>query len=138
MSPERTVNEKPKKGVSVEECIRKADKFIKSNGSCLFLFDVKDSKIHPNRQQLQEQLIELMATLNSEFEHYLPKNNLMVSDIPEKGFSKLLGDASWAEINNSEAIVKIVDFIHQKMPSVEFHFDVAQHGFDTPNLKIIK
>lgn len=138
MSPERIVNENSKKGVSIDECVKKADKYIKSNGSCLFLFDVKNSKKHPNRQQLQEQLIELMATLNSEFEQYLPKNNLMVSVKDEKGFSNLLGDASWAGINNSEAIMKIVDFIYQKMPLVQFYFDVAQHGFDSPNLKVIK
>ncbi|MDD4106470.1 MAG: hypothetical protein PHX84_00805 [Candidatus Shapirobacteria bacterium] len=138
MTPERINSEKIQKGVSIEECIKKADKYIKNNGSCLFLFDVKGSRIHPNRQQLQEQLIDLMANLNSEFEQYLPENNLMISPRFEKGFSSILGDASWAGINNSEVIVKIVDFIHQKMPTVEFHFDVAQHGFDSPNLKIIK
>jgi len=138
MSKERDVVNKNEKGVSVEECVRKADKFIKTNGSCLFLFDIKDSKKHPNRQQLQDDLIGLMTSLNSEFEQFLPENNLMVSVRTEKGFSNLLGDASWACINNSGVILKIVDFIHQKMPSVQFYFDVAQHGFDSQNLKIIK
>ena len=104
----------------------------------MFLFDVKNSKKHPNRQLLQEQLTQLITNLNSEFEQYLPENNLMVSIRSEKGFSYLFGDGSWAGINNSEAIIKIVDFVHQKMPSVEFYFDVAQHGFDSSNLKIIK
>jgi hypothetical protein len=138
MSPERSDNENPKKGVSVDECIKKADKYISTNGSCLFLFDIKDSKKHPNRQQLQEDLLNLMTSLNSEFEQFLPENNLMVSVRTEKGFSNLLGDASWACINNSGVILKIVDFIHQKMPSVQFYFDIAQHGLDSQNLKIIK
>lgn len=138
MTPEQTRGENLQKGVSVEECVKKANKFIKNSGSCLFLFDVKNSKKHPNRQLLQEQLTQLITNLNSEFEQYLPENNLMVSIRSEKGFSYLFGDGSWAGINNSEAIIKIVDFVHQKMPSVEFYFDVAQHGFDSSNLKIIK
>ncbi len=138
MSPETVKAENSQKGVSVDECIKKADKYINQNGSCLFLFDVKDSRVNPNRQQLQEQLINLMAVLNTEFEQYLPENNLMVSVRQEKGFSSLFGDGSWAGINNSQVIEKIIDFIHQKMPSVEFYFDVAQHGYDSPNLKIVK
>jgi len=139
MTPEKTPIEKPKKGVTVDECIKKANKFIKSSGSCLFLFDVKDSRIkYPNRQEFLNQLVDLTTGLNSEFEQYLPENNLMVSTRREKGFNHLYGDASWAGINNSKVIIKIVDYIYQKMPLTQFYFDIARDGFDSPNLKIAK
>lgn len=138
MTPEKTANEKPKKSITLDECIKKADEYIKSSGSCLFLFDVKDSKKYPNRQELQDQLKTLTTELNSEFNEYFPENDLMVKNRLEKGFAGLLGDGSWAGINSIEAITQIVNYIHQKLPSVQFYFDVARNGFDSPNLKILK
>lgn len=117
---------------------QKADRFIKSNGICLFLFDVKDSKKYPDRQELQLQLFSLATDLNLEFDEYFPENDLMVINQKEKGFTTFIGDASWAAINNSEVITKVVNFMNEKLPSVKFHFNVARDGFDSPNLEIAK
>jgi len=138
MTPEKNPVEKPKKGVTIDECIKKADKYIRAKGLCLFLFDVKDSKKYLDRQELQHQLVSLAADLNSEFNEYFPENDLMVINQKEKGFINFLGDASWAAINSSEVITKIANFMSEKMPSIKFHFDVARDGFDSPNLKIAK
>ena len=138
MTPEKNVIEKPQKGITIDECIKKADKYIKSYGSCLLLFDVKDSKKYPNRRELRDQLISLTTELNFEFKDYFPENDWAVKCRMEKGFTYLYGDGSWAGINNSEAIIKITNYINQKMPSTKFNFDVARDGYDSPDLKIIK
>lgn len=138
MTPEKNVIEKPKKGVTVDECIKKADKFIKSKGICLFLFDVKDSRKYSNREELRNQLLSLRTELNSEFGDYFPENDLAVKYRMEKGFTYFYGDGSWVGINNSEAIIKITNYINQKMPSTKLYFDVARDGYDSPNIEIIK
>lgn len=134
------IENKTKKGISVEECIKKADSLIKKNGACLFLFDVKGSKKYSNedRQKLQYLLKDIFTEMNIEFDKYFPQNNLAVETRKEKGFYGLLGDGSWVGINNSEVIPKMVDFIHQKCPNISFHFNVARDGYDQESMKTIK
>lgn len=138
MSPERNHINKNDKGSSVEDCLTKANEFISKNGLCLFLFDVKGSKKYKNHQMFQEELLSLITSLNLEFEQYFPENNLMVATRTEQGFSHLFGDGSWAAINHPEAVERIIEYIHQKMPLTEFYFDVAQDGFDSSNINILK
>ena len=137
MTPEKIYNKNLEKGVTLEKCIKKADKYIKSKGFCLFIFDIKDSKKYLNRQELQNQIFNLTAELNTEFDEYFQKNKY-VNGKEEKGFVTIIGDSSLACINNSEAITKISDYISQKMPSIQFYFDVARDAFDREALKLIR
>jgi len=135
-SPEK----KLEKGISVSKCVDKAQKYIKDNGACLFLFDVKGSKnyLHKDRQQLQIKLTNLISSMNVEFDQYFPKNNLAVQTQEEKGFYCFLGDGSWVGINNSEVIPKMVKFMNEKLPDISFHFNVAKDGDDHEALKTVK
>ncbi|MDD2482823.1 MAG: hypothetical protein PHE32_03645 [Candidatus Shapirobacteria bacterium] len=136
----KNIENKPTKGISIEECVKKADSFIKKNGACLFLFDIKGSKKYSaeNRQKLQHQLIDMIASINTEFDQYFPKNNLATFVEEEKGFHSLLGDGSWVGINNSAVIPQIVDYIKENYSNIEFHFNVAKDGFDEEALKTVK
>lgn len=133
-SPENKIE----KGISVSKCVDKAQKYIKDNGVCLFLFDVKGSKNYKDRQQLQIKLKDLISDMNIEFDQYFPKNNLAVQTREEKGFYGLLGDGSWVGISNSEVIPKMVEFMKEKLPDVSFHFNVAKDGRDHEALKTVK
>ncbi|MDD4785103.1 MAG: hypothetical protein PHH12_01445 [Candidatus Shapirobacteria bacterium] len=129
-----------KKGIPVYECVQKAESLIKKNGTCLFLFDVKNSKKYSteDRQKLQYQLKNMITEMNIEFDEYFPKNNLATETREEKGFYSLFGDSSWAGINNSEIIPKMVDFIYQKCPEFSFHFNIARDGYDQEAMKTVK
>jgi len=129
---------KIEKGISVSKCVDKANLYIKNNGACLFLFDVKGSKKYEDRQQLQIKLKGLISDMNIEFDQYFPKNNLATETREEKGFYGLLGDGSWVGINNSEVIPKMVEFMKEKLPNVSFHFNVAKDGEDHEALKTVK
>lgn len=131
---------KIEKGISVSKCVDKAQQYIKNNGVCLFLFDVKGSKKYSDesRKQLQIKLKDLISDMNIEFDQYFPKNNLATETREEKGFYGLLGDGSWVGINNSEIIPKIVEFMKEKLPDVSFHFNVAKDGYDHEALKTVK
>ena len=137
MTPEKINNENQEKGITLKKCIKKADKYIKSKGYCLFLFDIKDSKKYLDRYELQNQIFNLTTELNTEFDEYFPKNKY-INGNEQKGFNVILGDGSLACINNSEVITKISDYISQKMPSVQFYFDVARDAFDEEALKLIR
>ncbi|MFA5749956.1 MAG: hypothetical protein WC895_01900 [Candidatus Shapirobacteria bacterium] len=126
------------KGISIFECVNKAQEYIKDNDACLFLFDIKGSKKYKNRQQLQIKLKDLISDMNIEFDQYFPKNNLATGTREEKGFYGLFGDGSWVGINNSEVIPKIVEFMNEKLPNVSFHFNVAKDGYDKEALKTVK
>ncbi|PKL31564.1 hypothetical protein CVV43_01690 [Candidatus Saccharibacteria bacterium HGW-Saccharibacteria-1] len=138
METMKSQNEKHEKGATIEQCINKADKFIDKNGLCLFLFDVKGSKDYKPRQELQDRLNNLLAELNTEFDEYLPLNNLAVMIHEEKGFNTLLGDSSWAGINSSKAITEISDYISKNYADINFRYDVAEDGYDEENTKIAK
>ena len=128
------------KGITIDECVKKAQDLIDKNGICLFLFDVKGSKKYSteDRQKLQIELINLIKDMNIEFDDYFPKNNLATVTREEKGFYLLLGDGSLVAINNSEVIPKITDFINQKLPNVSFHYNVACDGYDQKAMTTIK
>ena len=137
MSPERQLPKK-EKGISIEQCISKAENYIKENGMCLFLFDVKNSRNYPNRQELQEKLNKIIYNLNYEFDQYFPENNLATHIRTEKGFYSLLGDGSWVGINNAEVIPKITEYLKENCSEVSFHYNVAKDGWDDKAMKTIK
>jgi len=118
------------KGMSIEDCVDKAKKYISENGLCLFMFDVQGSKKFEDRQELQTQLLNLLKELNSKFEKYFPENNLAVQSRQEKGFFNLLGDGTWAGINDSEVIPMIQEYIQTNYPNISFYYGVARDGYD--------
>ena len=121
---------KEEKGKTIEVCVSKANKYILENGMCLFIFDVQGSKKYIDRQELQTQLINIIKELNLEFDKYFPENNLATMSRQEKGFFNLLGDGSWAAINDSEVISMITKYLQDNYPNIQFYFDVARDGYD--------
>jgi hypothetical protein len=126
------------KGLTIDECLNKAEEYIKMYGMCLFLLDVKGSKSYRSRQKLQDVLTQIMNDLNKEFNEYFPENNLATVVRKEKGFFEWLGDGAWVGINNSIAIGKIKKFLDEKYPEVSFYWSVAKDGYDEEGIKVVK
>jgi len=125
------------KGLSIDDCIEKAKEYIDTNGTCLFLFDVKGSKkLDPH--EMFYTLRTMMADLNDKFAPYLPENDLAVYDRKETGFVFLLGDASWAGINSADVIRPIVEYQQKHYPGLPLYWGVARDGYDREGTKIAK
>lgn len=135
-------SEKPtenyEKGMSIEACIKIANKLIEQNGLCLFLMDVKKSKQFSNRQELNTQLESLIQDLNTKFDEYFPENNLATPTRTEKGFPFLFGDGAWTAINDSEVIPKIIDYSSNNYPELNFYYNVAEDGYDENGTRTVK
>ncbi|HPS40766.1 MAG TPA: hypothetical protein PLQ50_02040 [Candidatus Woesebacteria bacterium] len=125
------------KGLPIEECVAKAQKYIEENGVCLFLFDVKESKKYPDRQALQKKLFLLIQDLNQQFAQYFPENSLATCTRKEKGFCNLLGDGSWVGINDALVIPMIANYVKENYPDLSLYYGVAKNGYDQAT-KIVK
>lgn len=125
------------KGMSLEECVEKARKFIFKYGSCLLLFNVKNSKKFKDRQELNYNLFNMMQDLNKKFEEYLPENNL-ASIRKEKGFVSLLGDGSWAGITSPGIIAEIINYQKREYPEIPLYWGIAKDGRDEEGTKIVR
>ena len=138
MSPEK-ISPKKEKGISIEQCVLKAEKYIKEKGECLFLFDVKGSKKYPTpeRQELQEKLFQIIHELNNNFGQYFPENNLRTLVYKDIG-PQLIGDGSIVGINNADVIPKIIEYLKENCPEVSFHYNVARDGWDDEAMRTIK
>lgn len=131
-------SENNEKGISIEACVEKAKPIIERNGSCLLLIDVKNSKQHLDRAELQKQLESLIQELNVDFDQYFPENNLATPTRTEKGFPFLFGDGAWTAINDSIVITQIADHLATNYPEIEFHFNVAEDGYDNSGTRTVK
>ena len=126
-----------KKGLSIEDCIEKSRKFIFKYGSCLLLFDVKNSRSFKDRQKLNDDLFGMMEDLNKKFDAYLPQNNL-ASIKKEKGFVSLLGDGSWAGVNSPGVVEEIINYQKRKYPHIPLYWGIAKDGRDEEGTKIVR
>jgi hypothetical protein len=126
------------KGLTIEQCVDKAEGYISKQGICLLLFDVKGSTNFSDKTYLINCLQAMMQDLNSQFGDYFPENTLANSITSEKGFNFLLGDASWTGINSSKAIPEIVTYQKQNYPNIPLYWGVAEDGFDKEGVKIAK
>jgi len=138
MSPEKLSPQK-EKGISVEKCILKAEKYIKEKGNCLFIYDVKNSKKYSlsDRQKLQEKLLIINNNLTNNFIQYFPENNLRTLVYKDIG-PQLIGDGSIVGINNADAIPKIIEYLKENCSEASFHYNVAKDGWDNEGMKTIK
>jgi len=126
------------KGMSVDRCVRNAKDFIKNQGACLLLFDVKKSESFKNSSELVNSLLSMMEDINQEFGGFFPENNLAVYSRKEKGFQFLLGDGSWAGINRPDIIPRVIEYQKNKYPDIPLYWSVARDGYDKENVKIVK
>jgi len=127
-------NEKNKKkgALSVEQCVALADKFIASNGACLFIVDIMNSSRGKTEMNVDLYVLlhEFADKANEKFSEYFPANNLAVGDFrTEQGFDYFLGDATWVGINSSEVIPKLVELKETEFPDLPLYYGVAEDGW---------
>ncbi|MBU2576495.1 MAG: hypothetical protein KKF50_02125 [Nanoarchaeota archaeon] len=115
------------KGLSLEQCIKRATSIIQKQNICLLLFEVKDSR---NTKDLYEKIQSMTSGINTTFKKYLPKNDLGVPGIFIQGFRVFRGDSAYAGINSVEVISKIQEYQKEKFPEIELYWSIAEDGFD--------
>ena len=121
--------DKPRKGLTTDECVKKARNYIKKYGQCLLWFDVVRSRDFPDATRLVQRLKAMMKGLNYKFGKHFPKNHLAVIFRTEKGFQILFGDCSWAGINNAEIIPEIIKYQKEKYPDISLWWGIAKDGY---------
>ena len=129
------------KGFSIDECVEKAARYISENGSCLLLFDVIGSRkydTYETRNTLQQRIFAMAKDINSRFDRYFPLSNINCICDYEKGFEKILGDGSWAAINDASVIPEIIQYQKTHYPDVPLYWGVAIDGFDDEGMKLVK
>lgn len=118
--------------LSVEQCVESADKLIAEYGECLFLVDIINAT--DNKKEMRTELYKMLKAFTEEvnelFSEYLPPNNLAVGTYrTETGFYYFLGDGTWAGINDSAVISKIIQFKNDFYPDLPLHYGVAKDGW---------
>ena len=126
------------KGMSIDECVELADNFIRNQGMCLLCFDVKNSRGFKDSKELVKRLNHMMNDINQNFANYFPEQCLANYVRVEKGFQTLLGDGSWAGINSSEIIPKIIEYQKNKYSNIPLYWGVARDGFDCERIKLLR
>ena len=126
-----------KKGMSLVECVKYADEFISENGECLLLFDVNGFR-KMNIPECYVEMERMMKDFNDRFSEYFPENRLATPTRKEKGFEILVGDSSWAGINSSEVIPKIIEYQRRIYSNIPLYWGVAKDGFDNERLKLVR
>ncbi len=130
--------EEKKKGLTAEECVKKARKYIEKYGICLLVFDVVGSRYSLDPNQLTKELKLMMQSLNRKFYRYFPKNDLAVRSQFEKGFERIFrGDCACAGINNAEIIPKIIAYQKEKYPDIPLYWAVAKDGYTKKDWEVI-
>lgn len=129
------------KGMSIDECVSKAQEYISINGQCLLLFDMIGSKKYDSyetRNPLQKRLIAMTKDITEKFSDNFPLSNINCLVRYEKGFEFLLGDGSWAAIDDASVIPKIAEYQKEKYPDIPLRWGVAIDGFHEEGIKIVK
>lgn len=120
-----------KQGLSIEECVRRAEKFIELRGMCLLLLDMKESRtIVPEYKGRRDKLTEIVTDLNQSFADYFPQNDLAVLSRIESGFRIFRGDSAMAGINSSDIIPEIIQYQEKNYPEAPLYWSVAEDGYD--------
>ena len=120
---------KHKKGLTIDECVRRAKEFIDDQGVCLLIYDIKGSRNFEINEFVKKRL-EMKERLNNKFSKNMPENDLDFRTIFKKGFQIQRGDAAVAGINSAEIIPEIVNYQKEMFPDVPLYWSVAKNGFD--------
>lgn len=123
------------KGISIETCIEKADKYIEENGACLFVLDLKNSR---SRTATLERLDNLLDDLNVMFDEYLPQNQLRTAIDTDRGFMRVLGDGVLAGITDARVIPETAEYIQEHYEDLSFYYNVAVDGYDKEGTRTIR
>jgi hypothetical protein len=130
--------EKPPKGMNLEECVRRADRFLALNGVYLLVMDIVGSRDYPDRAKLFADYCQLLTDLNNEFQDYLPTNSLTSRDRIEQGFNPITGDGATAGVNDSSVIEKVMEFAKEHPTAIPLRYAVAEDGYDYEGIRLLR
>lgn len=117
-------------GMTVEQCMQKAEALIEQNGACLLVMDIISSREHYGDQSFYDEFFKFINELNDMFDEYLPENNLTSISRYEKGFRAILGDGVTGAISNSGIIPNILNYAKTNYPDISLRYSVAADGYD--------
>ncbi len=110
--------------------MKKAIEIMKSQEVFLLAYDLVGSKKHPNRKFLMEQQYSLSSELLREFAAVMPSTNINTMIRYEVGFEIIVGDASWAGLNDPQAIPKIIAYTQEHYADIVFRWGVGKDGWE--------
>ncbi|MBN2459386.1 hypothetical protein JXB28_03820 [Candidatus Woesearchaeota archaeon] len=122
---------KKEKGLSLEQCIRRAEEYVADLGVCVLAMDVKGSATHLEEEgnRYTKRLARMVSDLNHVFEKYLPFSKIIAGN-EERGFKIIRGDQVIGAINYAGAIKKIYDYQKEHYPDIDLYWTVAKDGWD--------
>ncbi len=122
------MEKKKAKGLPIDECVRRASRYISEQGMCLLLFDVKGSRNFPESYCMEKKLEEMADDINCKFSGYLPENSL--AGKLGKGFSIFRGDSGIGCINSVDAVREISDYQKARYGEISLYWSVAKDSDD--------
>jgi hypothetical protein len=127
-----------KKGLSLDACIRRAEKYIAEQGLCVLAMDVKNSGEYLKKEGYvyTDKLRNMVRDLNHAFVGYLPVNSI-ITGAEEKGFKIVRGDQIIGAINSAEAVKKIHDYQIEHYPKMPLYWTVAKDGWDEKGFRSV-
>ncbi|TDO91998.1 SatD family protein [Halanaerobium saccharolyticum] len=93
-----------------------------SKDSIVVIGDIIDSKKIDNRKKVQNELIELLAKLNHDYQDYI-----------EAPFKITLGDEFYGVLNNFSPVINILQILEVEFREIDFRFGIGQGEFNNYN-----
>lgn len=126
--------------LDLDYLLEKASNFIDEcpEKQCLLLFDLVGSKQYDSRSELQQDLKAMTSYFNSKFAECFPTSNIGNLVDYQKGFQYILGDGSWAVINDPTTAKNIIEYHDGRFPHIPVRWNVARDGFDNDNIEIVR
>lgn len=136
---QETQPQNQEKGISIGDCIEKAQVLIDRNGLCLFLVDIKESKnlSVQSRQDVYKAFSTVLQEIETQDAAYLPAHQAIAGIRTDQGFYRI-GDAAIAGINHTQVITDTAESLRLGLPDVAFHYNVAIDGFDDEAIRTIR
>ena len=116
------------KGLSIDECVRRAHAILKEQPAYLLLYDVDGSRHY--KEGINGHLHALNEDLNKAFAAYLPSSDLRVHGEFDQGFRIIRGDSGVGALDEASIIPSIAEYQRREHPHLTLHWSVARDGYD--------
>lgn len=119
-----------RKGLSIEQCVERAERILEVSSLCLFQIDLVDSRMDVMGYE-HARMQGFIGSVNATFAARLPVYSIARYGVAEQGMAGLVrGDEAYVGVDSPNLIVDIVDFKEIEYPELKLHYGVAVDGWD--------
>jgi hypothetical protein len=124
------------KGMSLEECLEKAEKYISEQGMCYLAFDVQESS-KMSRDFFYKKISSLKKDINKNFMKYFVGDVFGENSRGIRGYLEISrGDSAGTYISSPKAIKEIIDYTKKNYPDFPLKWAVAKDCRDAEIKKL--